>query len=91
MAITLVLCTVTPLVAPQPNMAVASLVTAAPLLRRDEEDVKEPSLLEVLLVLMLVPVVDTPTDAAAALNASLSTMDWIKLSSTLGVAVEPVV
>ena len=87
MAITLALCAVTLPAAPRPNMVAASLVTVAPLPRRDEEDVKEPS----LLVLMLVPVVDTPTDAAAALNASLSTMDWIKLSSTLGVAVEPVV
>ena len=77
------------------NSVAVSLTTLPPLFNRDDPTDKDddPSLLELLLVFILVPVVvaaaDTPTDAAAALNASLSTIDWIRLSSTLGVAVVP--
>ena len=52
----------------------------------DEDDPDDPSLPELLLVVILVPTavvavaadVDTPTEAAAALKASLSTIDWIR-------------
>ena len=70
------------------NIVTASLTPATLLFSTDEED-DDPTLLELLDVLMLVAAGATPTDAAAALNASLSTIDWIRLSSTLGVAVEP--
>ena len=63
----------------------------------DNPDDDDPSLPELLLVFMLVPTavvavaadVDMPTQAATALNASLSMIDWIRLLSTLGVAVVP--